>query len=197
MHPNTSRNRLCVTLALTAALAACKSGASRQPELGAGGAPPELVITGSSLANGGSISYRLDNNDGGMTRLVQATPAETWKTVLVTYSDLKLPITALDVEKHRISSSEARAPRKLGGKSLREYVDCGSGLAGARVDSHDVAYTLVTVVSPAGADSTAVHSTLVASASDRGGTSTGPVACSTTGRLEKRIAQLIALKLGS
>jgi hypothetical protein len=197
MHPATSRNRLCVTFALTAALAACKSGAARPPELGADGAPPEMAITGSSLVTGGSISYRLDNSYGGVTRLVRATPAETWKTVLVTYGDLQLPITALDVEKHRISSSEARAPRKLGGKPLREYIDCGSGVAGPRVDSHDVAYTLVTVVSPAGADSTAVHSTLVASASSRGGTSTAPVACSTTGQLEKRIAQLIALKLDS
>lgn len=196
MHHVTFRTAARLVPWLLAALAACKSGASRAPDLGAGGAPPELAITGAAALGGGNVSYRLDNSDGGTTRLVWAAPAEVWKTVLVTYNDLKLPITTLETEKHRISSSQARAPRNLGGKPLRDYVDCGSGIGGPRVESHDVAYTLVTVVTPAGGDSTAVNSTLVASARSRGGSSIPPVACVTTGRLEKRIAQLVALKLG-
>jgi hypothetical protein len=195
MPTTVSLTRYRLTLALVAALAACKSGGSRTPDLATRGAPPELAITGASERGGSAISYRLDNNDGGTTRLIRATPAETWKTVLVTYNDLGLPITAVDADKRRVSSSQARTPRTLGRKPLRDYLDCGSGIAGPRVDSYDVAYTLVTAVLAAGADSTAVHTTLVASASSRGGTSSAPVACSTTGQLEKRIAQLVALKL--
>ena len=139
--------------------------------------------------------YRVSNSDGGITRYVQATPEEVWKTLLVTYNELELPITALAAGTQRISSSSKRAPRTLAGKPLRDYLDCGSGISGPRVDSYDVAYTLVSVVTPAG-DSTAVQSSLVASATSRGGTSSAPVDCVTTGSLEKRIARLIELKLG-
>lgn len=190
-----SPTRPLLMLALAVALTACASGASRTPDLATGGAPPELTIKGASERGASAIFYRLDNSDGGITRVVRATPEETWKTVLVTYNDLGLPITAVDADKRRVSSSQARTPRTLGGKRLRDYLDCGSGIAGPRVDSYDVAYTLVTAVLAAGADSTAVHTTLVASASSRGGTSGAPVACATTGQLEKRIAQLVALKL--
>lgn len=181
--------------ALVVALAACKSGASSPPDLRTDGTPPELDIRGATALGGGTVTYRLNNSDGGITRFVRATPEDVWKTLLVTYNDLKLPITALDAESRQLSSSQTRAPRTLGGKPLRDYLDCGSSISGPRVDSYDVAYTLVSVVTPAG-DSTAVQSSLVASARSRGGASTAPVACATTGRLETRVAQLVGLKLG-
>ncbi len=86
-----------------------------------------------------------------------------------------------------------RAPRTLEGKPLRDNLDCVSGISGPRVESYDVAYTLVSAVTPAG-DSTAVHSSLVASASSRGGTSSAPVDRVTTGSPEKRIARLVELE---
>lgn len=182
--------------ALIVVLGGCKSGANSVPDLGTGGAPPELAIAGASGLAGSTVSYRLDNSDGGVASLVWARPEDVWKTVLVTYHDLTLTVTSMNSERHQLSSSVARAPRTLGGKPLREYLDCGNGIAGPRVDSYDVSYALVTTVTPADGDSTAVHSTLVATATSRGGTSTAPVDCATTGRLEKRIAQLVALKLG-
>lgn len=194
-HP-VFRAAVRLTPALIVVLAGCKSSANRAPDLGAGGAPPELAITGASGLAGSTISYRLDNSDGGVTSLVWAGPEDVWKTVLVTYHDLDLQVTSLNSERHQLSSSVARAPRRLGGKPLREYLDCGNGIAGPRVESYDVAYALVTTVAPAQGDSTAVHSTLVATATSRGGTGAAPVDCATTGRLEKRIAQLVALKLG-
>jgi len=182
--------------ALIVALASCKSGGSGAPDLGPSAASPELSIKGATALGGGAVFYRLDNSDGGITRRIRATPDEAWKSVLATYSGLKLPITSYDDQKHTISSTQTRTPRKLGGKPLRDYLDCGSGISGPRVDSYDVAYTLVTTVSPAEGDSTAVHSTLVASATNPSGTSGGPVDCATTGQLERRIAQLVALGAG-
>lgn len=196
MHHLVFRAAARLVPAFVVVLAGCKSGANRVPDLDTGGGPPQLAITGATASGAGAVSYRLDNSDGGMTRLIWATPEEVWKTVLVTYHDLKLPVTGLDSAHRRLSSSNARAPRTLGGKPLRDYLDCGNSISGPRVDSYDVAYALVTTVAPAGGDSTAVHSTLVATATSRGGTSTAPVDCATTGRLEKRIAQLVALKLG-
>jgi hypothetical protein len=181
---------------LVIALAACKSGGSIPADIGTGGAPPELNIRGATGVGGGSVSYRVNNSNGGITGYVRATPDEAWKTLLVTYNDLKLPVTTLDASGRQISSSDTRAPRTLGGKPLGDYLDCGSGISGPRVESYDVAYTLVSVVMPAGGDSTAVQSSLVASASSRGGSSSAPVDCVTTGRLEKRLAQLVRLKLG-
>lgn len=178
------------------ALGACKSGASRPPDLDPAGAPPELSVQGASGMGGGTVVYRLNSSNGKVTGYVRGTPEDVWKTLLVTYNDLKLPITALDASARQISSSDTRAPRTLGGKPLRDYLDCGSGISGPRVDSHDVAYTLVTVVKAAGGDSTAVQSSLVGNAASRGGASTAPVNCATTGRLENRIAQLVKLKLG-
>ena len=181
---------------LVVALAACKSGASKPPDLNAGGELPELSIKGATAMGGGTVVYRVNNSNGGITGYVRGTPEDVWKTLLVTYNDLKLPITALDEGSRQISSSDTRAPRTLGGKPLGDYLDCGSGISGPRVDGYDVAYTLVSVVTPAGGDSTAVQSSLVASATSRGGTSNAPVDCVTTGMLEKRVARLVSLKLG-
>jgi hypothetical protein len=142
----------------------------------------------------GSIVYRVNNDSPGTVSYVKATPEATWKTLVVTFHDLNLPITALDSTRRSISSSVARAPRTIGGKSLHDYLDCGNGISGPRVDSHDVAYKLVSVVEQAG-DSTSIRTSFVGKAETRGGTSSPPVACATTGRLEARLAQLARLKL--
>jgi hypothetical protein len=179
---------------LLIALSACKSASTSTPNLESNASPSELDIRGG--LEGASVFYRVNRSDGSVSANVQATPADVWKTVVVTYNDLKLPITAIDEQKHRISSTDARAPRSIGGKPLRDYFDCGSGITGPRVDSYDVSYTIVTSVTPAAGDSTTVSSTVVGSAKDASGSSSGPINCGTTGRLEQRIARLVALKLG-
>ena len=176
-------------------ITACKTGSPALADMGSGGPPPQLEIGSATSASSGSVIYRVNNDNVGIAGYVRVAPEEAWKTLLETYNDLKLPITALDASKRKVSSSEARAPRTIGGKPLHDYLDCGSGISGPRADSYDVAYTLVSVVMPATGDSTAIRSSLAGKASTRGGTSSPPVDCTSTGRLERRLAQLVRLKL--
>jgi hypothetical protein len=190
-----SRRSSALTLSVLAlGLAACKSTGTSTPNLESSGAPPEIDIRGGG--GGANIFYRVNRSDGSVSANIWAPPADVWKTVVVTYNDLGLPVTTIDEQKHKISSTDARAPRKIGGKALRDYFDCGSGITGPRVDSYDVAYTIVTSVTPAAGDSSTISSTIVGSAKDPSGSSTASVNCGTTGRLEKRIAELVKLKLG-
>ncbi len=195
MNRTTSRSAALALSLLALALAACKSTGTSTPNLESSAAPSELDIRGG--LEGASVFYRVNRSDGSISANVKATPAEVWKTVVVTYNDLKLPITTIDEQRHRISSTDARAPRKINGKALREYFDCGSGITGPRVDSYDVAYTIVTAVTAAEGDSTTVSSTMVGSARDPSGSSTAPINCGTTGRLEELIAESVASKLGT
>jgi hypothetical protein len=193
MYRSTIRSAARLSTVVVALLAACKTGGAGSTNTGSGGLPAELQIS-SGPAGSGSIAYRVNNDTRGIVSYVKGTPEEIWKTLVVTYNDLNLPITALDSARKSISSSAARAPRSIGGKPLRDYLDCGSGISGPRVDSHDVAYDLVSVVEQAG-DSASISTSLVAKATTRGGSSVAPVGCTTTGRLEKRLAQLARLKL--
>lgn len=195
MRHSALRRAARLATGMIALLTACKTAGPAAADIGSSGPPPELDVSGASGMGTGSIFYRVDSDNGAIVGYVKATPAEAWTTLLATYNDLKLPITDLDASRHTVTSSDPRAPRTIGDKRLHDYLDCGSGLSGPRVDSYDIAYTLVSVVTPAG-DSTAIRSSLAAKAHTRGGTSSPPVNCTSTGRLEKRLAQLVSLELG-
>lgn len=194
MHYSALRSAARLATGMIMLLCACRTGAPATPDIGPSGQPAQLEITGAGDMGSSSVVYRVNNSDGGVVRYVNAAPEEVWKTLLATYNELKLPITKLDAARRTVSSTDARAPRRIGGKPLHNYLDCGNGISGPRVDSYDVAYTLVSVVAAAG-DSTAVRSSLVAKARTRTGTSGPPVDCATTGRLEKRLAELVSLGL--
>jgi hypothetical protein len=141
-----------------------------------------------------NITYRLSNDDRGVTHYVNASPEETWKVLLQVYGDLQIPATSIDAADKRIVGAEPRAPHRLGDQPLRAYIDCGSSMSGPRVDTYDVSFSLASALASAG-DSTAVHSRLTASARSREGVSGVPVDCVSTGKLEERVAALVRQKL--
>jgi len=81
--------------------------------------------------------------------------------------------------------------RRLGETRLSALLNCGSGITGNNADSYEITMTVFTQLSAAGDDLSRIATRVDASARPMG-TSNTPVACTSTGRLEREIAERVA-----
>ena len=82
-----------------------------------------------------------------------------------------------------------RVHGSIGGEQLSTYVDCGSAPMHTPANSYDVNLSATSYMTPAGQGST-VHTLVTATARDPLSNS-APVECSSTGRFEKSVANML------
>lgn len=82
-----------------------------------------------------------------------------------------------------------RVHGSIGGEQLSTYLDCGSAPMHTPANSYDVNLSATSYVTPAGQGST-VHTLVTATARDPL-SNTPPVECSSTGRFEKAVANML------
>lgn len=105
------------------------------------------------------------------------------------YTQLEIPISAVDAAAHSIQSTNQRV-RRIGGKPLDQFFECG-GAYGNSAGRYDLTATIATQLLPARGNATAVNT--IASGSARSpSTGGGSVRCASTGRLEQMIADKLA-----
>lgn len=172
-------------LLLTVLLAACGTpGAGRTTVTST--VPVNTEIT---TAAGG---YRIEANAESRetTHVVQMSLDQAWSGLSAVYGELGLQGDVLDADTRLFGTRRQPASGRLAGVRLAEYVDCGRGNGGLPVaNTYRVHLTVGTRVEPMG-ERVQLRSAVVAEASPQ--TVSGPaVRCSTTGRLEARIAELL------
>ena len=79
---------------------------------------------------------------------------------------------------------------------LSRYLECGSGLTGPFADRYRIEMLVRTTIVPAGTGGVRVESYVEASARNPEGSSNTGVACATTQRLEREIAQRVRFHVG-
>jgi hypothetical protein len=159
--------------------------ASTTGSTAASGPPPRLDQVG----NGYDI--RIDNGGATSAFTLQAAPEAAWAALLAAYQKMGIPLSSVDATQRTVSAADVEVRRQLAGKSLSEYLDCGSNLTGLIANSYRVRLTVASALKPGPQGGSTLQTSVSASATSPQGASSAPVNCATTGRLEANLAQLV------
>lgn len=175
-------------LAIPAALilgsltAAC--GSSPSPDV------PRAAPVRSVMRVAGTAPVEMHTEANVAERVFQVPAEQVWAEVPGVYERLGIPITTADPDAREVGNPGYLA-RRVEGKRMNSYLDCGTQLGGAVANSHDVTLSVVTKVIAREGGASGVRTVLDATARARA-TSGNPVHCQSRGVLEERIGRLIA-----
>ncbi len=173
--------RLPLSLLAVAGLAACASSGTVASTAGA----PEGAETIGSV---GSDYVRIDPERHTYTAAVPGTADHVFDKLVEVYQGLGIRPDVADKARLIVGAANVQLRRQLAGTRLSTYLDCGSGMGGASAESYAISLTIATQVSPTDHGSR-LATQVSASARPTDGTNTAPVACTSTGDLEARIAK--------
>lgn len=172
-------------LSLAVLLAACGT-----PGAGRTTVTSTVPVTTDITTGAGGYRVSASAESRETTHVVRLSPAQAWSALPAVYTELGLEGGVLDADARFFGTRRQSASGRLAGVRLAEYVDCGTGNGGLPIANTWRVYLSVgTRVEEMGSQ-TQLRSAVVAEAASQ--TVSGPtVRCSTTGRLETRIAELL------
>jgi hypothetical protein len=175
-------HRLAVPAALLL-LIGCATGSGMTSAPPAG--PPPRVD-----AVGNGYDVRLSNDGQAAVTRLEATPEAAWTALMAAYGKLEIPLTTVDAGSRTAGNPGFSVRRRLGGQALSRYLDCGTNLNGVIANSYIVQLSVSSKLTPDAQRGTTLETRVTASATSPQGTGSGPVRCTSTGRLEADIAKL-------
>ena len=143
---------------------------------------------------GGTMTAEIHPTVNAIGGVVPFTMDRAWGAVRTAYDSLSLPVATLDPATHTIASPTLRLRRRLGETALSKYINCGNTQGGQSADSYEIQLAIQTVLQAADAGTTRVLSTVTAEG--RPITLAGEYThCTSTGNLERRVAELVNAQL--
>ncbi|MGE0160279.1 MAG: hypothetical protein AB7T31_12785 [Gemmatimonadales bacterium] len=172
----------------TLAAAGCASGPSSAPEeIGATGTGLTSVAVGQLSSRQSTVEVR---NEASVAESAVAAPLRTvWGVMPGVFQRLQVEMSYVDAGAGTIGNGNFR-PRRLGGRSLSTFLDCGSGLTGPYADAYAVRMSLLVQLLPAADGATTVRTSIDAYAEDRA-VNARPIHCNSRGTLERQIWSMI------
>jgi len=128
----------------------------------------------------GTPSYRV---------LVDAPRDRVLSALSAAYSELGIEMKVYDSGSGQVGNRNLVKSSRLAGERLSRFLRCGTVIGGDAADNYRVTMSIISQATPSEGGTT-VETWLTASARDHG-TSSGGVACATTGSLEDRINRLV------
>lgn len=185
--------------AATVWAAGCASAASR------GAAAPDDTLQRTRtpvqvVTNNGVQRTDVFNETAARTREFSVDPERVWAVLPDAYEALKLRATTRRDSDRVYGAENVRLRSEFNRQRLSRYFSCGTGLAGGdAADTYEVSADVVSVVvKPTGSTGgLSVLRTTVSATAQPIQVSGSPVQCASTGRLEERIAELVAARLTS
>lgn len=117
-----------------------------------------------------------------------------WRILPSVFDSVGIPVVTIDQARKTIGNSGWKTRARLGKAPLSRYLDCGNTQIGPNADSYDVLLSVLTTVTPEGANGAAITTIVEAQAK--------PVTynqaysrCSSKGGIEIRIAELVKARL--
>jgi hypothetical protein len=173
---------------LLIALAGCASS---------GNAPPDETVSRPPVIFTSRETGTLFGDRPLATSLALTTaPATVWFAVKKVYADLDIPVVFENPSGRQLGNPNFFKMRQIGGRSMTEFVDCGSGMTGPKAATYKIYISLLTMVIPDGKGGTTVQTTFVPTGQDMTGASTDRIPCGTTGRFEQFFLDRIKATLG-
>lgn len=155
-------------------------------------APPERTSAEHATleAQGPTSSLRIDFNPqtGVSSDSVRAPASIAWLAVPQAYARFGLGTTTHAAA--RVITSQSNVRRMIGGVRLSRMLDCGSAAGSPRADNYTIALFVATRVDSVGPAATLLRTRVQATGHDIS-VSSHPVQCSSTGYLEREIANAV------
>ena len=181
------RRLRCLPLLLAAACAS-NSGASSAP------VPDQTLSIPTSGVSTTMHSIVVASSANPRTRSMAAPPDRVWAALPAVYGLLGLPVTSSDGATHVIAATSVKLRRRLGDVPLSRYLDCGHTQGAPSAETYEVLLSMETRTLPGTGDSTVVSTTLDAMARPVF-VSSEYIHCGTTGALERRLLETLAVQL--
>jgi hypothetical protein len=175
-------------------LLGCASG-SAQSDRDVIDPPPEPPPAAESAGVGYYI--RLNRDDGISTATIEGRRPAVFQALLGAFEQVGLEIGGADQVRGVVQSERMIATRQLAGLRMSDLLTCGATLTGDRADSWRIELELMAQVQPDGADKTRLTTRIQATARTTDGTGRNPIACTTKGVLEQKIAEATAARVRS
>jgi hypothetical protein len=176
-------------VAVTTLLCSCASTGSENV------APPPETVNRMNVS--GRFGVEMYNEPGIEARTIPMSIHAVWEVLPTVYQALGIPDGAGD-SRSLVYGNGGYRPRRIDGKRLSTYVDCGSGLTAVpNADQYEVTMIILTQLEPVeGSPGTTVKTTVDANARPR--THAGnQIHCQSKGTLEMRVTNQILLTLAS
>ena len=186
----TGGRAVLMAMAATAVLAGCGTGGGAGP-VGATHLPASMEESGEQ------INLQLTRDERGLTAELEGGAADVWAQLPEVYGDLGIDPDVIDVAGRRYGSGTVTGLR-VGSLPMHEVVRCGAQATGLQSSTRmRVTLSVVSTVEAISEGHSLLRTRITGSGSRIDGTSTGAIACVSTGRLEQRIAGLVRLALAS
>lgn len=128
--------------------------------------------------------------------MIAAPPASVWLAVKKVYADWDIPLAVENTSTRQIGNQNFVKIRQVAGRSMTQFVDCGSGMTGPKAATYRIYMSLLTDVIPDAKGGTKLQTTFVPMGQDVAGGSTDRIPCGTTGRLEQLLLDQVAATVG-
>jgi len=173
---------------LCLAFAACASGATAGSSPPAG--PPARIVKTST-----GTMVHLEPEATVSRRVLDFPPQRVWGAVEGAYEALGITAEVRE-EDSGTFGTRIYTQSRLGGSRTADLVRCGGQKVGpSATGGYRVRLSALSKVQPAPGGKTLLLIEVSGTGTSLGGTSTGPVQCVSTGKLERQIATLVAAQL--
>jgi hypothetical protein len=122
---------------------------------------------------------------------LDAKPGAIWSAASKVFYDLKISTDIRDSAGGVIGVTKLNKSSFFANEPMSKLLSCGNDMTGPRADSHRISIVLVAIISPLSAEKTELGVGFIGSAIDMKGTSSNPVACAPTGRMEALFAEKV------
>lgn len=173
------------TGALAFLASACASGLAPEPRT-------EPTLSTVRIGGGEPIEFHTEADAGQM--VVTAPISVVWTILPDVFEELGIPVNLSDRSVPEMGNNGFRT-RRIEGKRLNTYLDCGFSMDGQVANIYDVTISVVARLEEVVEGSTVV-TTIVDANAKPNATSGNSVHCTSRGVLEERIPVLALLKLG-
>jgi hypothetical protein len=182
--------RLAPTLAsglLLIAAAACASSPGADTDERA--APTRQV-----LRVGSTAAVEMYTEAGIGESVIMAPSEAVWEVLPAVFEQLEIPVNRRDVRVPELGNLGYQA-RRVEGRRMGNYIDCGTNLSGQLANLYEIQLSILTRLAD-GPEGTTVVTTTVDAYGEPRSTSGNQVHCQSREVLEKRVAELVAERLG-
>ena len=175
-----------ILAALALQLAGCASSSGTVlPATDSRRAP--TIISG---ADGATTLIDTKRDLHAQTRMINVPANTAYRRALAAYDVMGLEANLMSARDFIVGRQGLVLRRRLGDTRLSAFINCGNSLTGDNADSYEVTLTVITQVTPVDDGSSRLATRVDAGARPMG-TSGNLVACSSTGRLEREMAERI------
>ena len=127
---------------------------------------------------------------------IAAPASNVWLAVKAVYAEMDIPVVVDNPAMHQLGNANFAKSRVLAGRSMTEFVDCGSGMTGAKAATYRIYISLLTQVAGNADGTTTVQTTFVPMGQDVSGGSADRIPCGSTGRFEQLFLDKVKATLG-